>query len=454
MTLATPSFEAVSLPQARFMLTAATLTAALLFGGAARQGVAADAVPELMALPLLALSAYDAHALARRPAALALALGLVAIPALQLIPLPAALWAALPGRDIVNQVLAAAGIAPAARPVSLVPSMTLRALLALVPPLAVFLGASALDAASRLRLLAMVVAAAAANALAAAFQVAGGGLYLYAVTNPGRGVGLFANANHFAALEYAALPLAAVVAARMKTRPAAAFAAFAAPPVVGLALSGSRAALGLGALAALGALALSPLRARLVPALALALPLAFGAVLTRILSEDAAHDARWSLAPRVLEGVRAYWPVGAGVGVFPAAFPLHERLPDITAEFVNRAHDDALELLFEGGAPSLALAAAFLVWLALSARRAFRRRDGVALAGLLAMALLLLHSLVDYPLRTIALGAVFAALTALQIPAAEAPGAPFRWRWRWRRRRRSRRVHRRNRNSETTPSSI
>ena len=62
--------------------------------------------------------------------------------------------------------------------------------------------------------MAIIVAAAVVNSLTAMLQVAGDELYFYAVTNPGRGVGLFANANHFAALEYAALPLAAVVLAQ------------------------------------------------------------------------------------------------------------------------------------------------------------------------------------------------------------------------------------------------
>ena len=128
---------------------------------------------------------------------------------------------------------------------------------------------------------------------------------------------------------------------------------------------------------------------------------------------------------------------GAGVGVFPATFALHERLADVTPEFVNRAHDDALELVFEGGALSLMLAAGFLVWLVACARAAIRSRNDGALAGLMAMALLLLHSLVDYPLRTIALGCVFACCAALQFPAAETPtGATFRWPWRRKRRRR------------------
>lgn len=434
--------------------TAMALVAALVFGGAARQGLVSDAVPELLALPLLALLAFTYRApLLRQPAAIALALGLVAVPVLQLIPVPEALWTAAPGRQIVSEVFAAAGISPAARPLSLVPSMTLRSLMSLIPVVAVFFEVVVLDAASRLRLAAMIVVCAVVCAFLAMLQVSEGPtgeLYFFAVTNPGRGVGFFANANHFAALECTALPFAAVLMAQTPSRSpqlrGVAFGLVVALPLVGLALSGSRAALGLVALAGVGVVARVPGRRRLVAALALlgllALGLGLSEILARVVNEDVARDARWSLAPSVFASALSYLPVGAGVGVFPAAFPLHERLAELTPEFVNRAHDDALELVFEGGAVSLTLAAAFFLWLGATARATIRRRDvpggELAQAGLMAMALLLLHSLVDYPLRTIALGSVFAYCAALQFPAAETSGvAAFRWPWR-RRRRRSR----------------
>jgi hypothetical protein len=72
------------------------------------------------------------------------------------------------------------------------------------------------------------------------------------------------------------------------------------------------------------------------------------------------------------------------------------------------------------------LAFLFLVWFASATYRAWRSR-GTDLDGLLARAasisaiLLMAHSLVDYPLRTTALGCVFAFCCALL--AAERPNA-------------------------------
>src|SRR5271166_2420685 len=85
-----------------FWLSLVALAAALIFGGAARQGLISDAVPELFSLPLLAAAAPPALPFLRNsPSALALVVGVIALPCLQLIPLPPGLWSALPGRGFV-----------------------------------------------------------------------------------------------------------------------------------------------------------------------------------------------------------------------------------------------------------------------------------------------------------------------------------------------------------------
>lgn len=82
---------------------------------------------------------------------------------------------------------------------------------------------------------------------------------------------------------------------------------------------------------------------------------------------------------------------------------------------MNHAHNDWLELLLETGIPGMALAALLLFWGARRARAIWRAedRDRFAQAAVIAVTTMLLHSLVDYPLRTAALSAVFAACIAL-----------------------------------------
>ena len=444
------------------------LAAALMFGGAARQGLASDAIPELAALPLLAVALPRAlPALARHAGALALVIGVVALPCAQLIPLPPSVWSGLPGRAIVADVVAAIGAPPSWRPMSLIPSATWRALLSLLPAVAMFVAALSLDRRARGLLLRLVVLIGAASVVVALLQVLGGqqsAMYVFDVVNVGKGVGFFANSNHFGALQVALLPLTAVTLAELRPR---------SPPFVialigggvpalllGLSLSGSRSAVVLGglALAATLPLLLAPELARprrprfvaLVPVLAIALPplmaeVGMPQILARFSEIDIAEDARWTVAASAFAGAASAFPFGMGVGTFPGAYPLHERVVDILPQFVNRAHDDALETLFEGGAMSGVLGLGFIVWLsratfhALAGDPIVDRRQ--ARAGALVMWLLLLHSLWDYPLRTIALETLFGLCAALQFaPPPPSPHAPpFRWpRWRRRKHRRRR----------------
>jgi hypothetical protein len=457
-------------------LSCVVLTVALTFGGATRQGLASDAIPEVVSLPLLGLAVPRAVPFLRRsPSAAALIVGAVALPCAQLIPLPPWLWGAMPGREAIVDLLASADAPLSWRPISLIPAATERALLSLIPAVAVFLGALSLDREARRLLLLLAVAIGVVSAPIAMLQVLDGrdsAFYFFEFTNVGKGVGFFANANHFGAFEYALLPLAAAALMEMRTRSLAFLLAVLGgvlPALLfGLALSGSRSAIVLGAasivaavplllghdLAKLGryrTLALTAgLALTLVP---LMLGLGMLEILTRLATQDIAEDARWAIAASTWEGIWSYLPFGAGIGTFPSVYPFHERIVDLIPQFVNRAHDDGLETLLEGGIASLVLLIGFVVWLSLATRRAligefamgeYGLADRQAGAGVIVMWLLLLHSLWDYPLRTIALGTVFALCAALQFappPTVEGERGlwwPARW-WPGKRRRRRRR---------------
>src|SRR6516225_11534186 len=98
---------AVSIPLPRLataafpLYTSVFFVLAMLFGGGGVQGWS-DAVVQLAALPLLAWSLFK-----RNPSrldwlgqwAVSLLFASVALPLLQLIPVPPALWVGLPGRD-------------------------------------------------------------------------------------------------------------------------------------------------------------------------------------------------------------------------------------------------------------------------------------------------------------------------------------------------------------------
>ena len=419
-----------------FWLGAAVLATSLIF-----QGSASEAIPEFLSLPLLAFAAPRAIPLFKRfPSALALVVGVIALPCIQLVPLPPALWTALPGRDIIAQILTTAQVPMSWRPISLIPVETWQALLSLLPGLAMFLATLGLEREARQRLLLLVTAVGVVSALLAMLQVLGGresGLYFYTFTNVGEGVGFFANPDHFGAFEYALLPLAAAALAETRSRSpaflAVIFVCVAPALLFALALSGSRSALILGLPSILATLAfvLSPelamLGARraivLGVALALALlPLAMGLGLLQILSrfseQSLAEDARWRIAANAWAAIWSYFPVGAGVGTFLSVYPLHERVADLTPLLINRAHNEALETLFEGGVVSLLLLVGFIGWFGAATYRAFVRESAIegrqARAAAIAMWLLLIHSLWDFPLRAMALETLFCFCAALQ----------------------------------------
>ncbi len=97
--------------------------------------------------------------------AIGFAAALLALPAIQLIPLPPALWAALPGREPVVAALALIGETDRWMPLSISPPRTLSSLLALIPPAAALLLAARAGPRTRTAALRTVFAMAIAAAL-------------------------------------------------------------------------------------------------------------------------------------------------------------------------------------------------------------------------------------------------------------------------------------------------
>jgi O-antigen ligase len=431
-----------------FPLSVVTLLACLVFGGGAARGLSSDYAPQFLAIPLLyfALSCADRSLLHSR-GLLLLAGAVCALPLLHLIPLPPSLWTALPGRDLMSASFEAAGLPLPFLPLSMRPDETWRALLFLVPPIALLLAVLQMTSVERVWLVAALISFACLNVLVGMVQVISGGnasYYPYAFTNLGRSVGLFANANHTIACFYAIIPIAAALLGdgKLKT-PVPTWAILGALGfvfVLGLSLSGSRTALILGGLSlALTCMFIlhaylhdfvSRTRILLYGALAglIILPVALGVGLSTILArfetQDVLEDARWSILPGALRALNAVFPAGSGMGSFETVYQIHETYLDVSYPFVNHAHNDWLEIVFEGGLPGLAILACALGWLTHATICAFRAPDDGALsdrlakAAALALWFLALHSLWDYPLRTIALASLVAICFATLRPPA------------------------------------
>ena len=96
--------------------------------------------------------------------------------------------------------------------------------------------------------------------------------------------------------------------------------------------------------------------------------------------------------------------------------------------YANRAHNDLAEIVLETGLLGAVLLIVFLAWFGRTAFAVWLRSPADALpsqallqrASTLIVAVLFLHSLVDYPLRTSALSAVFAFFCAALLAPVEA----------------------------------
>ncbi|MGA2953522.1 MAG: O-antigen ligase family protein, partial [Caulobacteraceae bacterium] len=426
----------------RFVLwTGAFLAIALMAGGASASPISAGIV-RVAAAPVLAFGVRRLMRDGWPPGALwplILAALAAVVVAAQLIPMPPSLWTALPGRDLYVRTYAAAGLPLPWLPVDLTPALGWNALLGLVPPAAMLAALPTLDAADRRRLAFLVLAIGVAGAVLGMVQLRGGEaspLRLWSITNRNSAVGFFANRNHHAIFLAATLPLAGYLAMRRAGHGGgrtafwlSAAAAYTLVVAVGAAASGSRAGLVLGVLGAVGALVVAArarvrrpgpawrLAALAWPAL-LALCVAGVAALSidpRLAREAQAQlggDLRFSLTPTTFAAGARFAPLGAGAGAFADIYPMVEPLADMGPAFINHAHDDLAEVWLEAGVPGVLLLAALVAWWVLASWAAMseRRRVGaaLALAGSMTTGLLLVHSLVDYPLRTPALATLFA----------------------------------------------
>jgi O-antigen ligase len=435
------------LHKATLLLSGAALAASLIFGGGTRQATFSDVVPELMALPLLIVAGpAGLKALRRQPLLACLFAGVITLFVLQLLPLPPNIWSRLPGREKLVQFYIVAGMPLPWQPLSLSPGGTWRAGLAFLPALTLFLGTLTLSRAERQVLLAIAVVLGVLSVPLGMLQVLGGeesALYFFQYTNHGSAVGFFANANHYAVFCCVLIPFAAALlskpAKRSTVPPLAIFAMVAFALLLGLAMSRSRSALVLGVLSVLATFALilrEPLRGALtrrmrwlvaIVGLAAVLPIVMAmgllAVLSRFEVQQVTADARWTMARVTWQALRVHFPLGSGLGTFERVYQLHEPAQAAMWEVINHAHNDWLELILETGAVGLVLVIAFFVWCgrawarSLASEDAFDRRIGQA-AGI-AIALVSLHSLWDYPLRTIALSTLFGLCCALLIEAPE-----------------------------------
>lgn len=429
----------------------------VLAGGASRADVGGQVVVRGAAwlfLIIMALAGAVPAGLSRlRPVVWVLG-ATVLLALLQLVPLPPAIWQALPGRApletstrLIGQV--ADGQLLGWRPWSMVPGATLNAASSLIVPVAMLVFLAGLNERERQWMLPLMLAMVSASALLALVQVTGA-----VVNNPlingdvGQVSGAFANRNHFALFTAFGCVLAPLWAFQNSRRPG-----WRLPVGVGLVLlfmllilaSGSRAGLGLGGLAIVAGVLLvrRPIQRELghyprwalpaftaaivlVPLVLVGISLAENRAVSidRIFTVDQGEDMRSRALPTVLTITQIYFPAGTGLGGFDPIFRMHEPFGLLKLTYFNHAHNDFLEVAIDAGLAGVLLLIAALIWwgrASIAAWRAGRNPEGgLARAGSVLVALTLLASLFDYPARA---PLIMAALVVAAVWLCDAPRA-------------------------------
>ncbi len=429
----------------RSKLAAAYLLFCLALGGASAAGILANGLLQIAAAILLVTVAMTAAGRAPDMAekqAWALAAGFVILATLQLVPLPPELWTRLPGRALIVDGFALLGAPLPWLPVSLTPDGTVRALLSLLPALALFaLVASCTEPSRRLFLPLLLGFGGAALLLGLAQWAAGpqSPLYVYANTNLGDTVGFFANRNHQATLMLMLLPFVAALATpllhggriREEAVPKMLIIALLFAIVAGgVATTGSRAGIALLPVVAglCGLMVRKDLTGnvpgRWVAAAGLLLAAGLAAVAASgVVTRDAlsAGSVAASTREAIWEGTARlaadFQPAGGGLGSFVPLYQTREHVLNRPDEYANHAHNDYLEWLLETGVPGVVLLLAFLIWFAVRVKRLWASEEAaLGRAASIAIGAMLLHSMVDYPVRTTALAALCGLCLALMIP--------------------------------------
>lgn len=418
----------------------ALLAAAFAFGGGSRG--AGDLVVHLLALAALPLAMVRAGA--HPPVGpqrwiqlwFAFAAGLLV---LQLLPLPSGLWQRLPLRADLAPDLTAAGVPTGWQPLTLDTWGTVRGLLWLVTAYTAWCLIGTLPPEAQVRWLKVAVVLGVAMALLGFSQAAAGRqptLRFHPFHNEFGASGTFANRNHFGALMAMLAPLAVGLGrVGLARRHPAAFSWYLAAVVLVLAaaLSFSRAGFLLAALASsvavVGAWRWGAPEVAAARKVRHGLPLAGAAVLAIVgvatyawtqlaarLDKDPLDDLRMQYLQHGFSAVKAYLTWGTGVGGFRWAYAPFEAPRDMGETYALHAHNDLLEVALETGWLGLLLLAVLLAVLAAAVRQSLGPKASphalLMIATVIAITVPLLHSLVDYPLRTLSVLLLFSGLIA------------------------------------------
>lgn len=384
---------------------------ALLTGGGTATGLYTDSIIIAVSLVTAAsvFSTPAAYPMGRAESGFVVFAILLCI--IQIMPMPSSLLAPLrPGFLALP-----AGLETGFAFISLGVGRTLESLLLVLAPLAFFLSVLRLRAGQVIGLLPFFFVGVFGNLLAGALQ------YSFSNNASMEGflpfsiqAGLFANVNHFSTLLFASIPLIVYFGIHRGRIIIGALGLIAVLLI--LLAAESRAGVLIGLMVTVISLIALSGRTRLTIGAAASVFILLSiytlGAWSKIDTDNLDNDfGRREFARTTLEGIKDNWPLGIGFGNFVNGYSIYEDPEMIYSEYVNHAHNDYLELLFEGGVPAGLLILAYFVLLIRASF--FRETSSLQRAALISIIFILVHSLVDYPLRTMALAITFAFLNGI-----------------------------------------
>lgn len=403
------------------------LLACLLVGGATQRGVLVDAILQSIVIAGSAFALMSAQMAKPMRAGIVLLVLILALGIMQLLPLPLSLLEIVRPAGLLPFAGGDPSAAYDAAPVSLAVSRTIEATIFALVPVIFFIAAASLPQDKFADLLPFFVIGFVCNLIAGGLQYSfSTGATLGDLLGYGVMVGMFANVNHFSTLVFSSLPLI-VYFGFFHGRVAIATLLLILTFLVLLA-GGSRAGILIGLCVVAISVASLIWRGRvgtiaMVVLFASLVVYGYGA-LVQIGSQQLDPDfGRREFALTTWTAIQDNWVLGTGFGTFDLVYPAYEKRDMVHALYVNHAHNDFLELLLEGGAGAMVIFAVYVAMVVARAVQVYNRP--LQRLALLSIVVILLHSIVDYPLRTMSIAMTFAFFNVLFFSDIGArPGSP------------------------------
>lgn len=351
-------------------------------------------------------------------------------PLLFLIPLPFAVFEMLPGHEIYTQVITwvtqqGNTQEPTSLPISIVPYRTEHALLYLIPPITIFLILTSLNTNKKIFIIYGILFIAFCEASLALIQFSSGNEdFFFGIPQlkPGIAYGTYQNPDHLAFLFAMSLPISiAMVMAELNKKHInntdssrrmlriIIFSVLILFFLIGSLVTGSRAGIALTILA--GYLSyttfskggkkkkiLFTIPVLVIVLLGISMFLDLTPILNIFLGRNPLNDGRWLINEHTWQGIQAFFPIGSGPGTYPEIYRIFQ--PPEQVGFINHAHNDYLEIIFETGALGVILIIAGFYLLLSRFRKLPKRRltkpQYLQKSAGIGVLIFLLHSILDF----------------------------------------------------------